>query len=229
MRTVHSSFPCLLMDHLPQCPATSESFTPVPPTDRPSQCSPLVDSPPTSSCRKLSPVPSPTPCSVGYCLITPYVKHLPSTSHRVTVHPNTSTQIAHPAPIPPKPTPSVFLTIAYCRPAWGLTHSGDLTKSSHQLGEEEVDSGTHTHTRTLNILTRTHALLTSSPSPACQRKTGPDPNGSSWGRHHQLRGAFSEADFGLTDPSLPMLIPMLLRRNRLTWGNPSDLWVPALP
>lgn len=160
MRIVHSTFPCLLMDHLPQCPATSESFTPMPPTDRPSQCSPLVDSPPTSSCRKLSPIPSPVPCSVGYCLITPHVKHPPSTSHRVTVHPNTSTQIAHPAPIPPKPTPSVFLTIAYCRPAWGLTHSGDLTKSSHQLWEEEVDSGTHTPAHLILIYSHVHTCPT---------------------------------------------------------------------
>ena len=151
------------MDHLPQCPATSESLTPVPPTHLPSQCSPLVDSPPTSSCRKLSPIPSPMPCSVGYCLITPHEKHPPSTSHRVTVHPNTSTQIAHPAPIPPKPTPSVFLTIAYCRPAWGLTHSGDLTKSSHQLWEEEVDSGTHTPAHL--IFSRAHMPCSLHPHP----------------------------------------------------------------
>ena len=65
LRAVHSTFPCPLMDHLPQRPPTSESFTPVPPVGHPSQCSPLMDSPPTSSGRKLSRLQRPTQWAIG--------------------------------------------------------------------------------------------------------------------------------------------------------------------
>lgn len=134
IRTIHSTFPRPLTGHLPHCPPTCESFTPGLPTDHPSRHSPLVDSPPTPLCRRLSPHRPTMPPSGGSCLIMPHAKHPPGISHQWTVHPNTSAQIGHPAPIPPMPTPSVFLTTAYCRPAWGLTHSGDLTESSHRLG-----------------------------------------------------------------------------------------------
>lgn len=127
------------MDYLPQPVFSNEFFTPVLPHRLSISTLPFVDSPlpylhigcPT--CVVLSGWSHHPPCETS-------IQHFPPMDYLLQhLHMNYP-----PCPTPPMPTPSVFLTITYCQPAWGLTHSGDLTESSHRLWKEEVDSGIHT-------------------------------------------------------------------------------------
>lgn len=144
-----------------------------------------------------------------------------------TVHPNTSTQLSAPAPTPPLPTPSVFLATVYCRPAWGLTHSGDLTESSHQLWEEEVDSGALTHA--LHRLMCTHALLTWSPPHPLTKKRSCSQR-VPMGRSLPLRRRLPELALALTHPYFdPCASPCVTEEKPISLGEPPGLWAPARP